>query len=102
MKSRCVIFFLHLLLTTVVSAEEDWRITCESLGKLATNVMTSHQSGTSMSELMKLANGNDFIEKIIISAYESPRYSSKKMQDRSTGQFRDKIYLECVHRLKDK
>jgi len=80
----------------------DWRKTCGSVGELATTIMESRQSGVSMAKMMGAVSGeeNSLAEKLIISAYDSPRYSTERMQKRTVEEFRDEVYLECVKAMR--
>jgi len=84
---------------------DDWRKTCDSYGGLAETIMSGRQSGTSMAKMMKVLNndeGSELFEKLIIAAYDRPRYSTEQMQKRSIEEFRDKMYLECAKAMRAK
>jgi hypothetical protein len=100
MKKTLLVAFVT---TMAISAHADeYREMCNSLSGAARKTMERRQEGVSMQKLMEIAKGNELIEGIIISAYDSPRYSTKEMQARSVEDFRDKWYLECIKKQRDK
>jgi hypothetical protein len=96
----------------------DWRSTCDAQARHAEAAMTARQSGVSMADTMlhvdvaiaKLAlvdhpdahRAGKALKEITISAYDEPRYSTKEGQRRSVEEFRDRIYMDCVKRLRPK
>jgi len=48
-----------------------------------------------MGALVGIAKGNALIEKMVVEAFESGRYSTKEIQDRQISEFRDKWFLWC-------
>ena len=79
----------------------DWRALCGDISGLASQVMKSRQSGIPMSAMIQATQGDSMMENMIISAFETPRYSSEKVKKRTIEDFRDKIYLECIKALKE-
>jgi hypothetical protein len=80
--------------------------------------MNARQSGVSLADTMihvdvavaKLAlidhpdahRAGKALKEITISAYDQPRYSTKESQRRIVEEFKEKIYLDCVKRLRPK
>ena len=96
---RTILITLVLYIMAMPVQAADWRETCGKFGELATTIMENRQSGVSMAKMMEAIAGgeeNPLIEKLIISAYDSPRYSTERMQKRTVEEFRDEVYLECV------
>ena len=100
--------------------EEAKRQLCRSAANSAESTMRSRQLGLPMSEIIDNINSiardnQDFnaaeraafinrMERMVIEAYESPRYATDEMQKKIIEDFRDKKYLECaqtvMHRQK--
>lgn len=100
MKAFLILLILNLTMLPVHA--EDWRETCSTVGELATTIMESRQSGASMAKLMEaVPEGGSYIETLIISAYDVPRYSTERMQKKAVEEFRDEVYLECVKALRE-
>lgn len=100
-----IVATICIAMTTTVFAEDDWYARCESLASLAEVVMRNRQDGVAMSKMMKNTPKTIFksvIESLIITAYDTPRFSTKKMQQRATEDFRDEIYLECIKQSRGK
>jgi len=68
---------------------------CDQIANVAKSVMSGRQGGVSMGTLVGIAKGNALIEKMVVEAYESGRYSTKEIQDRQISEFRDKWFLWC-------
>lgn len=80
----------------IAHVENDWRSTCGVLAELGKKIMQARQAGISMEKIIKVFNGGDFGEKITIKAYNIPRYNTHNVQEKSIGDFRDEMYLECA------
>ena len=94
---------LLLFMAGTPASAENWRTACASLGRFAHATMEARQSGTSMSaviDAMARKQKSDFAEKVVIAAYESPRYVDKELQLKMAEEFRDRMYLECVKTAK--
>ena len=83
-----------LLTTTPVTAKED---VCISLAELASSVMELRQGGVPLSEMMKIAEGDELLRLLALDAYSEPRFSSKEHQDLSVTDFSDKWALACYN-----
>lgn len=77
-----------------------WRERCDALSGLAGSIMEAHQTGVSMSAAMRAADSDPLTEKMIIAAYEKPRYSTDKMKRQEIAEFRDTVYLMCSRHAK--
>ena len=87
---------LSLLVFTSASHANDAHKKCSSYSEYAEIIMTQRQSGTPMPEMIELVNGDGKIfEDLVFSAYEIPRYDTKKMQNNTIKDFRDNVYLNC-------
>ena len=95
-----------LLVMTPPVYAGDWRELCGTIEKLATTIMKGRQSGMSMAKMMEITaekhieGVTDLLEKLIIAAYDSPRYNTKSIQKRTVEEFRDKVYLKCVKSIR--
>ena len=76
------------------------REVCNTMNDTAGTIMGNRQDGRSMSDLMKLANGNKIIEELIIAAYDSPRYRTKAHQTKSVEDFKNEVFLDCIKTTK--
>lgn len=73
---------------------------CDSISKLAENIMNNRQHGTAMSKMMQIAEDNKLIQAMVISAYEKNRYSTEEVQTKIIEEFRDDAHLQCVKALR--
>jgi hypothetical protein len=78
---------------------ESWDDRCAADAKLAALIMTQRQKGIPMSGQMK-AIGNmpeaSLYRKMVIDAYERPRYRTSEIVQREIEDFRDRWYLGCI------
>ena len=83
-----------IALSTTALAEEE-QASCDQIANVAKSVMSGRQAGVSMGTMVGIAKGNALIEKMVVEAFESGRYSTKEIQDRQISEFRDKWFLWC-------
>lgn len=79
---------------------------CRSLMRMATNIMTMRQNGTSLEVALKaidiLAKETktpDLVKpmrQITMDAYSQNRYQSKELQQQEINEFAAKYYLNCM------
>jgi hypothetical protein len=91
--------------STAINAEtkannEVEEATCLLIGQLAKGIMTARQSGTPMSKVINLLGGeastiNDLARQLIIDAYEQPRFSGDKYQQRAITEFENEAMVMC-------
>jgi hypothetical protein len=98
---RRITAMLILIVSAMPLQAENWREFCGSMGELAATIMENRQSGVSMATMMEAVPGegnstSELSETLIISAFETPRYSTDQMQKRAVEEFRDEAYLSCV------
>ncbi|GAB2507315.1 hypothetical protein [Microbulbifer agarilyticus] len=83
-----------------VQAEEPVKATdrCKAWSQMAEKVMKGRQLGAPMSAFMEAAeeDGSELMKKIVVMAYEQPRYSTEQNQVRAADEFRDEFYLMCI------
>ena len=71
---------------------------CKALGDLAETIMTARQEGASLSDMMgriKDSEIADIQRKIILAAYEEPRWATEETKKEAIEDFRNEIELEC-------
>ncbi len=74
---------------------------CALMGELATTIMRGRQSGVPLTEMMRAGTqsdnpvANDLTRKMILAAYDLPRYSSDGMQARAVTDFANDVVLIC-------
>lgn len=70
---------------------------CASVSTTAAEIMKARQNGVAMSKLIEIFKKDDaaIFRRLTISAYESPRYSTESMQEKSIQDFENKAFLDC-------
>lgn len=69
--------------------------TCAEIGALAYTIMEVRQSGRPMSVLMEIASETPSLQRLVIAAYDTPRYSTKKYQLEAASDFRNDVEAIC-------
>lgn len=89
------------------NTNKDYDTLCENIGGMSWSLMGLRQAGVPMSKVMKGMEGvekrhaeNELVRYIIIEAYQSPAYSSKKAQERAQNDFRNKQELHCYENVR--
>ncbi|MDY6469397.1 hypothetical protein SKM57_12510 [Acinetobacter faecalis] len=83
------------------STENNARETCEDIELIAGVIMENRQYGTPMSKAMLILNKTDdeqfkqVLEKIIISAYEMPKFSTEANKQEAITDFKEAYFLGC-------
>ena len=98
---------IYFLVVSASHAENNWHTICKSHTEFAERVMTFRQEGVSIAEMIELSKdeGNDvreYVESLILTAYEQPRYSTERIKQETIENFRDEAYLACAKRLRQK
>lgn len=100
MKKMLCISLLAVTLIAPVSYADD--SVCSSIANLANMVMTNRQAGVPLTKMIELTEAGakkevqKFIKRIIIRAYDHPRYYGATWQHRVIIDFENEIYLECI------
>lgn len=70
---------------------------CTSVSTTAAEIMKARQNGVPMSKLIEIFKKDDaaIFRRLTISAYESPRYSTESIQEKSIQDFENKAFLDC-------
>ena len=73
--------------------------TCSRFSSLAETIMTAHQSGVAMQDLVEDLGNDERAKKsvmpIIIAAYQKPRFSTEEYKQRAIDSFRDQVAVAC-------
>jgi hypothetical protein len=98
---------IYFLLISESYADNNWHTICRSHTEFAEKVMKFRQEGVSIAKMIELSQdeGNDireYVESLILSAYEQPRFSTARIRQETIENFRDEAYLACAKRLKPK
>jgi len=68
---------------------------CTVIGEAAESIMTDRQNGISMSQMMRLADGFDIIQALIMSAFSVPRLYSLGDRRAAISGFREGAENTC-------
>jgi hypothetical protein len=75
---------------------------CTKLSQLSAQIMKNRQAGTPLSGMMEVtskstnAEVNRVTRKILLLAYDEPRFGTESYQQRSINDFSNKIMLACL------
>lgn len=75
---------------------------CTSIGDLAEQIMTHRQAGTAISQLMPMVEGNDLFVKMLLEAYQKPRFSSPEYKSREIEDYRNLWETGCYQAMSEK
>lgn len=102
MKPLIALALSLLVLTSHASAEPTTQETCKSIADLAGTIMKARQNGRDMSELMELvgkyfedAEERKPYDRMVVLAYDSPRYSTEEYKNKAVSDFKNSVYLGC-------
>lgn len=90
-----LIFTVALMNASSVSFAAD-KIDCDQLSTLAKAIMKNRQANVDLGDAIKLAGGNEYIQSMIIEAWQTPGYQVKSNQQREIQNFGNKYYLACL------
>ncbi len=97
MKKLLTATMLALSLTSWAQSKTDER--CSELAEFSNTVMQARQRGIEMQRLVQLSEGNELAIRIIIEAYEVPRYRTSEYQQNAATEFANKIQVTCYKAL---
>lgn len=69
--------------------------TCNNVAEFAEVVQKANQERVAMSKLIGAVQ-DDTSKRIIVDAYNEPRFSGAEWQNKAIADFRDKWYLACI------
>ena len=102
---RNIIAALALTTTPIAAMTQDQQAMCKSLGALAHQVMVNRQAGIALSDMLEaLPKGQEnadvgkAIIHIVMTAYETPRYSTRTYQIVAAEDYRNDIETACFRR----
>jgi hypothetical protein len=97
MKKLLTATMLALSLASWAQSKTDER--CSELAEFSNTVMQARQRGIEMQRLVQLSEGNELAIRIIIEAYEVPRYRTSEYQQNAATEFANKIQVTCYKAL---
>jgi len=99
MKKLVLASAIAMGLSLNVSAEE--MSFCEQIEDLSRTIMDNRQSGIPMSTQYNLMD-NDFVQKLVVLAYEVPEFSSAGYQQQAVNKFGNAAFLQCIKTTENK
>ena len=92
-KTTIAAAFIAVMPMAATAQEE--MASCEDIGALAQVIMENRQSGTRLSQMMEVADGNSLVVALLTDAYNEPRWTTQSNQDRAVENFRNDVELLC-------
>jgi hypothetical protein len=99
---RIALTTLVLTATPVAALTDDATQVCTKLGELAHQIMVNRQAGIALSMALSViqkpegdTSTYDLITRIIVGAYDTPRYSTSTYQRIAAMDYRDEIETAC-------
>jgi hypothetical protein len=83
------------LISSPATAEDRLKI-CEQFSEGVGEIMKARQRNVPMADVVNVFKRDPSIVKIIILAYEKPRFHSEKQQQNAVEDFRNNAYLTCL------
>lgn len=83
-----------------LSAAAEWQEQCSNLSGLAETVMEKRQAGVAMSAMMEVAGDKALIQEVVVQAYETPRYSTRRVKRETVQDYRDEWYRYCAKAMR--
>ena len=85
-----------LFLPTLAIAEDtDFEI-CQSYSTYAEKVMESRQLGVDMAALYELVKDDKVMPTIVMSAYDTSRFTTQDYKTKAISDFKNKWFLACI------
>jgi curli biogenesis system outer membrane secretion channel CsgG len=69
---------------------------CSTYSSLANKIMEARQGGVSMAEQMKIMADDEIAQRLVVMAYEQPRYSTDRVQSKTIVDFENTVHLTCI------
>ena len=85
-----------LFLPTLALAEKPTFEICQSYSTYAETVMEGRQLGVDMASAYEMVKDEKLLSTILMSAYDSPRYSTQVVKDNAISDFKNKWFLACI------
>lgn len=84
-----------VLISAPAFAETDADILCPLVGDAAQSVIQAYFEGLTLSDAMKIADGDELLTSIVMDAYDEPRFSDEEVIAAATFDFRNKWEHDC-------
>ena len=85
-----------LFLPTLAIAEDtDFEI-CQSYSIYAETIMDGRQNGTDMAVLYELVKDDKVMSTIVMSAYDTSRFTTQDYKTKAISDFKNKWFLACI------
>ena len=75
---------------------------CEVFANLASSVMRARQAGVTLSDALAVSRKTDNVTvaelntKLVLMAYDRPRYSTEGFKQREVDDFRNEVHMACI------
>jgi hypothetical protein len=89
--NRLLITLSAALLTSVAHADP----VCVALGQYSRTVMDARQTGVALSKIMEIVKGDDIHTRIVLDAYEQPRFQTEEFRRTAIQDFGNKWETMC-------
>ena len=102
MKKIITIAALLFSVSAFADKKEGGTDLCKTFSSIAVQIMTARQQGVPMVDVLEIAaqgkskEFNTLAKKLVVSAYEQPRFMTQQNVQRSIDKFRDQVTLDCV------
>ena len=86
-----------LLIIAALSGGAETYDQCKDLHNVSRDIMHARQVGVKVTDAIDAAerSGAEFLTKLIVLAYQKPRFSTNAMKERAITEFANSVYLEC-------
>ena len=75
---------------------------CYQLEELAGVIMEARQAGSTMGEMIKLADNHKLTEALVIDAFEVPLYETDEYKQREIDKYKNKVFKMCFQSIGEK
>jgi glucose-6-phosphate 1-dehydrogenase len=106
MKKILAIAALLFSTSALADKKQDNTSLCKTFSSIAVQIMTARQEGVPLVDLLEIAaqgkskDLNVIAKKLVIAAYEEPRFKTPQNVQRTIDKFRDQVTLDCVKNAK--
>jgi hypothetical protein len=104
--SVIAVALLFCCFSSIEAAEENTEILdfCKSISSTAETIMIKRQEQIPMEKMVSILSGSDkqtqkIVEKIIIEAYDHPRFEGKDFITKVVADFKDRWFLDCFKNM---
>lgn len=99
---KAIILGMALAILPVAAEETKKEDVCATIGELADSIMKARQIGVPMSKAMTVAKDTDWLQEMVIKAYEQPAYQSDGMQKKAVSDFVNDYLVVCYKAVQGK